>query len=261
MSTITYTEQKLSLPGSSGKPCRALLRSSTQVADQPMFLLNLAKDCAGTLNDHPYRLASDVFLAAGHHVGSFDLPNHGENANQFGEGLDGMAAAIAAGVNVFEQIQSTSQALIKIALQQGLIAPGRAFASGTSRGGLSALHAAAASPDIAAAAIAPVTHLPVLREFAPLADSPLIQAANASALLERLATKPIFIAIGLSDSRVGTSHCLEFFARLQQLHGPHLSLLHVDPGEGHRASDASHYRAAAFLLDIAGRIAAATPAR
>lgn len=253
MSPIAHNEQPLSLPRPDGKPCRALLRSPKQCAEHPMMLLNLAKDCRGTLDDHPYRLASDIFLAAGHHVGSFDLPNHGENADHHGEGLVGMAAAIADGVDVFEQVRSNSQALINIALQQGLILPGRTFAGGTSRGGLSAMHAAACADIVAAAAISPVTHLPVLREFEKLSGSPLVRTANADALLDRLATKPIFISIGLQDDRVGSDQCLEFFARLKLHHGHHPLLLHIDSAQGHHSSDDSHYRAAAFLLDIAAR--------
>jgi len=253
MSTLSYSDEyiRLNVPG---KPRRLLLRTPQRLTGDPALLIELAKDCTGTLDDHPYNQASMLFLAAGHRVASFDLPNHGDDVNDFGEGLAGMAKAVAAGVDVFEQIRAAAQETVKLVLARGLTRPGRIYAAGTSRGGLSSLHAMVGEPAIAAAAAyAPVTHLPVLSEFAPIADLPLVKANNAVSLIDRLVGRDIFIAIGMNDARVGTSHCLDFHARLELANRTGTVILHVDYADGHSASDAARHLGATFLLDRAAR--------
>lgn len=251
MHRVNFDEEQLPLR-SPGKSDRFLLRTPRQVTEDAALLINLAMDRRRTLDDHPYCIASNLFLAAGHRAASFDLPNHGDNADDFGSGLDGIAAAIAAGVDAFEVVRASTRSMVDHAIRNGLVRPGRIFVSGTSRGGLSALHAMAAEPRIAAAAVfAPVTDLEVLQEFAPLASSALLQRSNARALIDQLAGRPVFVSIGMSDARVGTSNCLELFARLQFVCPQ--AVLHVDPSAGHANADATRVLGTMYLLDLAAR--------
>ena len=56
-------------------------------------------------------MVPDIFLAAGHRVVSFDLPCHGDRADETGEGLVGMATAMGRGLGVFADISETGRAL------------------------------------------------------------------------------------------------------------------------------------------------------
>lgn len=260
MHRVNYVEEELPL-SSPGKSKKFLLRTpadgSPPLSQDPALLINLSMDRRHALDMHPYCITSDLFLSAGHRVASFDLPSHGENADELGDGLVGIAATIAAGVDAFEIVRASARHVVSHAIDNGLVrAAGRVFISGTSRGGLSALHAMVAEPRIAAGALyAPVTDLEVLEEFASLAASPLLQRSNARALVGRLAGRSIYTCIGLTDARVGTANCLEFHARLQRVlaGGPGCAKLHVDSSEAHRVSDAAHVLGATFLLEQAAR--------
>lgn len=252
MHRVEYLEEQPPLD-SPGSAKRFMLRTPRHLTEDAALLINLAMDRRHSLDEHPYCIASDLFLAAGHRVASFDLPNHGENADAHGTGLDGMAGALAAGVDPFEVVRASARGIVEYAIGHGLVRPGRIFAAGTSRGGLCALHAMAAEPRIAAAAaFAPVTDLEVLKEFAALASSPLLQRNNARALVDSLAGRGVFISIGLTDARVGTANCLDLFARLQSACLPSARVvLRIDASEGHRNSDASRILGTTFLLDHA----------
>lgn len=253
MTTPNFSDEDLWLDVP-GKRRRLILRTPAQLTHDPALLIELAKDCRGTLNDHPYNQTANIFLAAGHRVASFDLPNHGDDKNDFGEGLDGMAKASAAGVDVFEQIRAAARATVALAISRGLTRAGRIYVAGTSRGGLSSLHAMVGEPKIAAAAIyGPVTHLPVLREFAPHANLQLVQDNCAASLIPQLAGRDVFVAIGMNDARVGTADCLDFHARLKLANVGGETRLHVDYADGHSVSDAGRHLGALFLLARAAR--------
>lgn len=162
-----------------GKATAFTVRRPGQAGASPALLINLASDRHTTLDVAPYRFASDLFLAAGHVAASFDLPNHGDLADEYGEGLEGIAAAMAAGHDPFMLVAEAGGAVIDACVREGLVREGRVFAYGTSRGGLSALHLTAADARVCAVAvIAPVTHLPALREFASLSGSPIALGAG-----------------------------------------------------------------------------------
>ncbi len=256
----TFTDQDLSVD-LFGRRRAFLLRKPNRANEDPVLLMNLAMDRRTTLDQHPYGISSDIFLAAGHWVCSLDLPNHGDNANEYGEGLPGIAAAMAAGVNVFDQFRQVASAAIDQAVQIAGIRSNRIFATGTSRGGLCALHVMAQDARVAGiAAIVPVTDLLQLQEFAPLGRTPAVAAASAIALIPQLRGRNVFIAIGLNDQRVGTAQCLDFHARLLLASGGMgLVVLHIDPTAVHRSTDAAYHRGAAFLLDLAAKTAQPEP--
>ena len=234
------------------RACR--LRVPRRRAPDPALLVNLAGTAEEALAGHPYRLAPRDFLAAGHAVVAFDLPNHGALADRFGSGLTGMAAAVAGGVDVFAALRAHGRAAVDACVARGLGRAGRVFVAGTSRGGLAALHLLAADGRIAAAAVnAPVTHLPALREFALLGGAPLAERNSALTLTDRIGRRPVWIGINRADSRVGTAHCRRFFARLRASQGASsASSLHVYEGETHRLPDAGFALGARWLLGRAG---------
>ena len=235
-----------------GETRPALVHTPRLLCQHPALLITLTGSRQEALEHRDYRMVADIFLAAGHRAASFDLPNHGERVDRYGEGLAGMAAAAAAGVDVFADLQATGRALLDRCIELGLARAGGIVLNGVSRGGLAALHVMAADTRVLACAIhAPVTHLPALREFAALPDNPIVRRANAGALTDRLADRPVFIAIGAEDPRVGAAHAFEFHARLQALAQAYPPELFVAPGISHGATypeEIGFYAAAGFLL-------------
>lgn len=246
-----------------GSERKALMRTPERLCRTPTVLVSLTADRRTSLDGEDYRRVPDIFLAAGHRVASFDLPNHGERANAHGKGLDGMAAAIEAGEDVFADIQATGKALLDALSGRGFLPGGFALFNGVSRGGLSALHVMSADARVLACAVhAPVTDLPTLREFSRLKGTALVERSNAAALVERLAGRPLFIAIGCGDVRVGAEHCFDFYARLCAGARGNAPVLFTMAGNSHAegfSQDVGYQAAAAFLL--ARYAEAAKPAR
>jgi pimeloyl-ACP methyl ester carboxylesterase len=247
-------ELTLDVPGGA---INATLRTPRQLSQHPALLINLGGSAQAALNEQPYCIAADIFLAAGHHVVSFDLPCHGRRGSEYGGGLSGMAKAIAAGVDVFGNIQDTGRVLISRCIDEGRIGPHAVLVHGTSRGGLAAFHVAAADRRVlAVAAQVPVTHIPALEEFAHLDGNEIIEHANAAALIPRLADRPVFVAVGAVDTRVGEQHCFDFCAALDAASNATTSLF-TAPGRSHGGGDPDELRfptelgyqaGAAFLL-------------
>lgn len=227
------------------RPRRAVKRSSLAIC------LGGHRSKAFT-DSNEHDIVTRTLLGAGHTVASFDLPNHGEQINAFGKNLDGMAAAAAAGHDVFADIQHTGRAVIDWAIAEGLTRPGEVLLQGTSRGGLAALHIMAADDRVLACAIdAPVTHLPTLREFAALADNPIIQRSNAAALIDRLAGRPIFMSMGESDPRVSAEHAFAFMAHLSARAEIDRNEIYCGAGMSHGKTfepEPGYQAAAAFLI-------------
>jgi predicted esterase len=230
----------------------AYVRIPESLAAQPALLIHLTLTAAQGLEQDPFAIVPRSFLAAGHCVASFDLPNHGRMVDGYGEGLAGMAAAFAAGCDVFLPAVTTGAVLID-AYRQRISPSGPVLASGVSRGGLVALHLAATDSRIeAAAAFAPVTDLRALHEFDSLADAPIVDDASARALAPRLATRPILLTINQTDDRVSTGACVEFFDALKgSAPRDDLHALWIDPGTGHSVADTTYIAGAKWLLDRA----------
>ena len=235
-----------------GEPRKALIWTPKRLALRPALLINFGLDRQQTLGGDSGRIRPDVFLAAGHRVASIELPNHGERANEYGEGLPGMANSVAHGVDVFADIRETGRALIQSCLDRGLVQDKRVFLSGVSRNGHAALHVMAAEEQVLACAIlSPVTHLPTLWEFRDLADNPIVRRSNAAALVDRLADRPVFIAMGTSDPRVGADRCFDFHARLCAASRRTLPELFCAEGQSHGTTypeETGNHAGAAFLL-------------
>jgi dienelactone hydrolase len=155
-----------------------LLRAPAFLAERPALLIHLTLAMGEGLDDPPHAIVPRAFLAEGHRVATFDLPNHGRLVDDDGAGLDGIAAAMAAGKDVVASAVATGRALVDAYQERFHHERGRIVLSGISRGGHFALHLLAADPRIAAVAtFAPVTNLYALREFAGLDHCPLVDQA------------------------------------------------------------------------------------
>lgn len=231
---------------------KALIRTPNRLCKRSALLINLATDRRDSLDGEWFTIVPTIFLAAGHRVAAIDLPYHGEYAEPGGEGLPGIARAIARGEDVFADFRAVGRAFADLCIVRGLVAPGRILVSGTSRGGLCALHLMADDPRIAAAAAhVPVTHLPTLAEFRELAGNPIVARSNAEALIPALADRAVFLAIGSSDPRVSAERCFEFHARLRAASRCRPPVLFRAEGQSHGGdypAEAGYHAGAAFLL-------------
>jgi predicted esterase len=235
-----------------GKPHKVLVRTPAVLTRKPAMLLCLGSTRTDMLNLSSYQISPNIFLAAGHRVASFDLPNHGDLVNEFGEGLEGMAAAMAAGVDVFGEIAETGSSFIDFVLEKNLTTEGVIVLDGTSRGGCAALHIMANDLRVLATAVHyPLTYLPIVREFSHLADNEIVKKTNAISLVDKLADRRIFISIGETDPRVDSRRTFELHAAISAASHRILPKLFVVPGESHGLTcpdEIGHYAGAAFLL-------------
>ncbi len=228
-----------------------LLFAPSTLAKRPALLIDLTLAMGTELSEPQHSIVPRAFLAEGHRVATFDLPNHGRFIDDHGAGLDGIAAAMAVGKDVVARAVVTGRALIDAYQERFRDEHGRIVVSGISRGGLFALHLLAADPRVAAAAtFAPVTNLLALREFTGLDHCRLVRQANPMHLVSKLARRPTYCVINDDDRRVNTAECLAFVGALQDAAPePACHALRVDRGDTHSISDDAYHDGATWLLD------------
>jgi hypothetical protein len=223
-------------------------------ASLPALLLTFSSTRQASFHESPYDLPAKVFAAAGHYVASFDLPNHGEQINQYGQGIVGMCAALRAGADPFAQFVAHGQAVLDDCLRQGIGSSGHSFACGVSRAGYCALRLAAADPRIAGVAgLAPVTDWRVLTEFAEVCDHPEVAALALDRWAGSLANRAVFLTIGNHDTRVSTACCVRFGLGLFEAQqadqsGASAIEIHIVDSAGHALADTWRVAGAEFLL-------------
>lgn len=226
------------------------------VADDPAMLLTFSQSRRESMGKAPYDEAAKVFVAAGHRALSFDLPEHGDRVTPGRtEGIAGMCQALLAGDDPFERFVADGRAAIDACIEKHLAKPGRIYVCGVSRAGYCVLRLAAADPRIGGAAgLAPVTDWRALREFAAAKDRPEVAALALEHYADRLAGRPIYLAIGNRDDRVGTECCLRMALRLteeesrRKLGKSRLCFLVVDDSPGHSLDLRWRRAGAEFLL-------------
>jgi pimeloyl-ACP methyl ester carboxylesterase len=237
-----------------GQTYPGIIREPLALAEKPALIVFLTLVGNQGFEQEPFCKIPHVMTAAGHRVASFDLPNHGRLANAYGEGFPGMAAAVAAGQDVFALTAAIGHALADMLVAK-YPDDGPLVVGGTSRGGLAALQVMAADSRFAGAvALAPVTNILVPREFSALTDSEIIRNGSALALVPKLRGRPTFMSITSNDERVGTPDCLAFQqALLGTDFGEDTHRLMIEPGEGHSASDAAYAAGAEWMLALIAR--------
>ena len=237
-----------------GKERKALVRTPEKLFRFPALMINFGLAAEETLECEYLRIVSDIFLAAGHRVASIDVFGHGE-FTEYGESLEGQTAAIKAGVDIFSDMRKRTSTFIDCMIERGLAREKAIVLDGTSRGGLMALHVLSEDERVLAASIhSPRTYIPRLTEFSDMPDNPIIQRSNAEVLIPRLTGKPLFVAIGELDERIGSECCFDFYAKLRATCTINQPVLFTGPGASHDLSPGSYvwgsgyFAAAGFLL-------------
>lgn len=227
-----------------------------QPARPAPLLILLTMDGKNTLIQDPYRRVGLLLHGLGWNVASLDLPCHGADRRP-GEPpeIQGWAARSKAGEDWLGPFVERVRSVVSHLTQTGIADPAQMAAAGTSRGGFLAFQAAARIPALrAVAAFAPVTELPALREFGPLADSPLVQDMSLIRQAGALAGRPVWIRIGHDDDRVGTDRSVAFAAALEHAAkerglAPAVTL-QVLPFPGHRSFPEWHDDAAVWFQTV-----------
>ncbi|MDD5708816.1 MAG: prolyl oligopeptidase family serine peptidase, partial [Kiritimatiellae bacterium] len=222
-------------------------------APAPTLLL-LASTGADTLTTEPYCRVGRLLHAQGWNVVSLDLPCHGADCRP-GEPkeLGGWAARTAAGEDIVTAFQTRINDVVGHLVTTGLADPARIAATGTSRGGFLAFHAAAGNPCIrAVAAFSPVTDLLALSEFAGQEHNPLVRRLALVTVVAALADRAAWITIGNADTRVDTDKAITF-ARALAAASQARSLacdvtLRMLPTPGHSSFPEWHAEAADWFL-------------
>jgi hypothetical protein len=224
-------------------------------AAEPSLLLTFGMTRQSALTEYPHDLPARIFTEAGHYALSFDLPNHGERIDAFGEGIGGMCAAFLAGHGPFARFVSDGRAVIDACGRLSIPGSDRIVACGVSRAAYCALRLAAADRRIrAVAGLAPVTDWRALNEFGAVRDRPEIAALALDNWAAELAGRGVFLAIGNADARVSSDACVRLAQRILEEEArlgipSSLVELHVVPSEGHSLDSEWRSAGGRFLLE------------
>jgi len=219
-------------------------------------LFTFALSIEETLGSIKYRQSGSRLADEGFLVVSLDLPCHGRD-HRPGEpaGLEGWRARIDRGIDVMALFVAQAAEVLDYLIANGYTDPKRVAACGTSRGGFAAMHFAAADPRVrCVAAFAPVTDLAALSEFQAIASSPLVERLALRKRAEKLAGRPVWIAIGDADARVDTDRAIALSRSISAAaHHKHLASqieLHVMPDcRGHATPLGASDQAAEWISD------------
>jgi len=236
-------------------PSGVLFGLRGEACDEPGPLLMLF---GGTITDaltNPdFCRVADLLVARGWRAVAVDLPAHGSEvrAGETEWDMGAWRTRLEAGENPMEDLVRRSADVLDHCIAQGIADPQRIATAGPSRGGYSALHVAAADgrPHWVGA-IAPLTRLTLIREFAFAEYLPAARALDVHHLVPRLVGKSVWLCIGNDDRRVGTDSAIEFTRLLveeNRSRGLEADVeLHVLNYEGHLSTTADHDALAAWL--------------
>lgn len=237
---MNYTDEKLFLD-IDDKKWPVLIRTPEKLADNPALMINLGSTVQIMLDSDPYSFVSNPFTEAGHYTVTYNLPYHGELLEDRScVQLSAMARAHSEGKRAFGLMADVAAAVFDLAIERGYVNADRIFAAGVSRGALSAMHVAAADKRVqACAGVAPVTHLPALREWGGMEDVNMVKRESAMSLLDALVDRPLYMVINDVDERVDAEQC-KAFAQAVNAAGGNATLKILD-AEGH-GCDPMEYR-------------------
>ena len=244
---------------SNGEQLRVTLASPgpEKVTDRSGLLINISATAHDALHDETQNHPTPIFLDAGHHVVSFDLPCHGERIDEYGESILGMGAAYVDGVDKFEQFVSDGVSTLDACQARGIATNGRIVSYGVSRAGYCLLRLAAADPRVrAVAGCSPVTDWGIPEEMTQSCPRTKSWPLRIENWVDRLANTAVYLSVGSQDDVVGTETCIRFARKLIEKQrkvlpkNELLSELHVVNSPGHSPSRTSRLDATRFLLDF-----------
>ncbi|MFN0053711.1 MAG: alpha/beta hydrolase family protein [Planctomycetales bacterium] len=247
---LTRADEPLTVMKTPGGREFALLGKKPSSPAPTLFVF--ANTFANSLTSDDYNKVGKLLAEHGVLSVAFDLPCHGaQRRDGEPDGLDGWRARLDKGENPIQELCRDAQAVLDHLIAQGYTNPERIAACGTSRGGFAALHFAASDPRVrCVAAFAPVTDLPVLREFQGM-SAETARMLGAVSLADRLCEQPVWLIIGPHDERVGTDATVAVARAINLAAVARKKLaqveLHVQPSEGHRTPKSGHADAAIWL--------------
>ncbi|BBO33624.1 alpha/beta hydrolase family protein [Lacipirellula parvula] len=226
-------------------------------AEPAPALIVLSGDANESLGN-PYFLQCGLELQARDYACiSLDLPSHGnEREGNEPEGLVGWSDRVDAGKPFVQEFTEKVSQVLDDLVAKHIVDVDRIAICGTSRGGFLACHAAAADPRIkAVVCMAPVTSLNTLSEFKNIDHPELADRISLASIAPKLAGRPIWIAIGDQDERVGVDDAIEFSrcltAESLKQGVPSQAELHVVPEpRGHTTPPRAPAQAADWIEEI-----------
>lgn len=227
-----------------------------QVPDRPApTLFIFATTVEGTLDQEVYRKAGNILAPRGYLCVAVDLPCHGpERRTGEPDGLAGWRYRSDQGEDFMADLTSRCKAVVDHLIEVGWTDPEKLAACGTSRGGFSALHFAAAEPRVkCVAAYSPVTELTALSEFGGEGTRhPIVAKLAIHEYGRQLAGRGVWIIIGDRDARVDTDHAIRLARQLTMVAleqgQPALVDLHVlSQPNGHTVPDGAAEQSAEWI--------------
>jgi dienelactone hydrolase len=216
-------------------------------------LFLFAKDVQSTLERDVFAKVAWLLAKQGFITVALDLPCHGADEKP-GEPprLAGWCARVKAGDSLVPAFVSKASQVLDFLIQSGYTNPERVAACGISRGGFMAIHFTAAEPRVkCVAAVAPVTDLRALSEFAGMENETAARSLAVTNVADKVAGRGVWVYIGNDDERVGTDNAIAFTRLVTRLavakKQPAKVKLTVDALEGHGVGLSPHIEAAQWI--------------
>ena len=209
-SAVTLTDFDVSV---GDRTLRCVLSEPAQLAEQPAVLLHHDPAPEHLSGESPsYGLTCKAFLASGHRVVGYELPNHGSRIGDWPrQEIGGMCDAFVAGSDPFAMVVQDGRAMVDTIIERGWAPANHIFIAGCSRGGYCALRMMAGDSRIRAGQMdAPVTDWRALTEFADFRDREDVAGLALKHYVADLVGRPIWTGIGNCDNRVSTACYWEF---------------------------------------------------
>jgi esterase FrsA len=160
------------------------------------------------------------------------LPAHEHNLSPH-DAIGAWAEEFASGIDPLAPFFDAFETALSFVIQEGLSIPGRIAVGGLSRGGLIAIHAIGRSEALSSLfAFAPMTSLQGAREFAHLQSNSLVATYDAASQAKNIGNRPVWIHMGLSDTRVSADDAFDFAKTLAARGNKHVEI-HFIPSIGH----------------------------
>jgi dienelactone hydrolase len=216
-------------------------------------LFLFAKDMQSTLERDVFAKVAWLLTKQGFITVALDLPCHGADEKP-GEPprLAGWCARVEGGDSLVPAFVSKASQVLDFLIQSGHTDPKRVAACGISRGGFMAIHFTAAEPRVkCVAALAPVTDLRALSEFAGMKNETASRSLSLMNVADKIAGRGVWVYIGNDDERVGTDNAIAFTRLVTRLavakKQPANVKLTVDALEGHGVGLPPHIEAAEWI--------------